>query len=141
MIISFLKLQDRLWHVMSTCLQLSTHHLSHVKTFNKVDLIRGCMQNYREAVCAISHQYPAQSIATVLSVAQGITMFPRPTSHSPALGPGCTGPSLAHYVPEGADSTSKPTIQQPLSGAAGFLVDPQVAATSRSGQEPWKHTT
>lgn len=69
------------------------------------------------------------------------SMFIRPTSHSTALGPGCTGPSLAHYTPDKLDAYSGPSLQQPLAGGAPFLVDAQAAAASHAGSDPRKHTT
>ncbi|KAK9905094.1 hypothetical protein WJX75_009547 [Coccomyxa subellipsoidea] len=68
-------------------------------------------------------------------------MYPRPTSHNPALGPGCTGPSLAQYVPDCVDVSSRPTVQQPSSGAAPFMVDPKSVAAGLGGHDPTKHTT
>ena len=68
-------------------------------------------------------------------------MFVRPTSHSSALGPGCAGPSLAHYTPDKLDASSGPSLQQPLAGGAPFLVDAQAAAASHAGSDPRKHTT
>ena len=68
-------------------------------------------------------------------------MFVRPTSHSSALGPGCAGPSLAHYTPDKLDASTGPSLQQPLAGGAPFMVDAHAAAASHAGSDPRKHTT
>lgn len=64
-------------------------------------------------------------------------MYPRPLSHSEALGPGCAGPALAQPGPMLA-SQQGPTAQLPTCGAAPFMVDP--AAVVSQEADPRKHT-
>eukprot|EP00884_Botryococcus_braunii_P014367 jgi/Botrbrau1/22931/Bobra.0030s0009.1 len=64
-------------------------------------------------------------------------MYPRPTSHSEALGPGCAGPALAHPAPISTFSQG-PSVQLPTCGATPFMVDPATVVTQ--GGDPWKQT-
>jgi hypothetical protein len=64
-------------------------------------------------------------------------MLPRQSSHSTAIGPGCTGGPLAHPTPPGADQQHQRNAPQaPACGAEAFVVDPVALA----GGEPRKHT-
>ena len=64
-------------------------------------------------------------------------MLPRPTSHSTALGPGVTGPSLAHPGPGTVDVLASNAMQFPSAGGKPFVV--QYEAHSRAGR-PRQHT-
>ncbi|KAK9823028.1 hypothetical protein WJX81_000462 [Elliptochloris bilobata] len=55
-------------------------------------------------------------------------MLPVPTSHSPALGPGCAGPSLAYASASTRSDIAPPSAQQPCCGSEPFMVDPSAAA-------------
>lgn len=63
-------------------------------------------------------------------------MQPRPQSHSAALGPGCTGPSVANPTPLAFDQ-QRQVAQAPSCGAEAFAVDPAALANG----QPRKHTT
>ena len=64
-------------------------------------------------------------------------MLPRPQSHSAALGPGCTGPSLANPTPLGLEPRPvRHASQAPACGAEAFVVDPVALANG----QPRKHT-
>ena len=64
-------------------------------------------------------------------------MLPRPTSHSAALGPGVTGPSLAHPGPGTVDVLASNATQYPSAGGKPFVVQPE--AHSHAGR-PRQHT-
>lgn len=65
-------------------------------------------------------------------------MFHRPTSHSPAIGPGCAGPSLSIPTSAVLDHAGRVGSHVPVAGAPAFAVDPQLCGAA-SG-EPRKHT-
>ncbi|CAG9464917.1 unnamed protein product [Pedinophyceae sp. YPF-701] len=66
-------------------------------------------------------------------------MYPRPTSHSTALGPGCAGPQF--MLPPGAAehhaSLQRPVDHKPTSGAPACAVDPAIL---KEADDPIKHT-
>ena len=64
-------------------------------------------------------------------------MLPRPTSHSTALGPGVTGPSLANPGPGTVDVLASNATQYPSAGGKPFVVQPD--AHSHAGR-PRQHT-
>ena len=63
-------------------------------------------------------------------------MLPTPTSHSPALGPGCAGPTLAFASASVRSDSMHPSAQHPTCGSEPFMVDPSAAAA----QGPRRHT-
>lgn len=66
-------------------------------------------------------------------------MLHRPTSHAPALGPGCAGPSLGLPTPVVLDHAPvSGGGHAPVAGAPAFAVDPH--ACGEASGEPRKHT-
>ena len=63
-------------------------------------------------------------------------MLPRPSSHAPAIGPGCAGPAVAHPTPVGLDFQQQQPghrPQAPTCGAEAFMVDPAALAAAGGG--------
>eukprot|EP01025_Chloroclados_australasicus_P035420 TRINITY_DN3606_c0_g1_i1.p1 TRINITY_DN3606_c0_g1~~TRINITY_DN3606_c0_g1_i1.p1 ORF type:complete len:288 (-),score=16.81 TRINITY_DN3606_c0_g1_i1:276-1139(-) len=65
-------------------------------------------------------------------------MNPKETKHSPAIGPGCAGPSINVPQAESIVRPHRPQAQLPLSGAEPFATNPSDLAMA--GAEPRKHT-
>ena len=68
-------------------------------------------------------------------------MYPRPTSYSTALGPGCAGPSfmLPQGVAEARPEAGKPTMHRTNNGQAEMAVDPAVL-DQPGNQDPTQRT-
>lgn len=56
-------------------------------------------------------------------------MLHRPTSHSPAIGPGCAGPPLAVPTPAVLDHVPAQPLH-PVQGGPAFAVDPQLCSNA-----------
>lgn len=61
--------------------------------------------------------------------AASAVMLHRPTSHSPAIGPGCAGPPLAVPTPAVLDHVPAQPLH-PVQGGPAFAVDPQLCSTA-----------
>eukprot|EP00963_Diacronema_lutheri_P007654 scaffold662_cov364-Pavlova_lutheri.AAC.11 len=66
-------------------------------------------------------------------------MYPAPTGHSPAIGPGNAGPPA--LLPYGGHPGPRKTTHVPKHGTEPFVVDPAAALEGTDGlSDPTKHT-